>query len=52
MDADMGGTQIFEPLKSIFHNKPIKGHPRQVEFIKHRKVQLNSLWAIVQKAFK
>lgn len=38
MDADMGGTQIFEPLKSIFHNKPIKGHPRQVEFIKHRKV--------------
>ena len=30
MDADMGGTEIYEPFKHIYGKKVSKGHPRQV----------------------
>lgn len=30
MEADMGGTQIYDPLKSIFEKKMIEGHPKQI----------------------
>ena len=28
--ADLGGTELFDPLKNIFSHKPMKGLPRQV----------------------
>ena len=30
MDADMGGTEIYEPFKHIYDNEVSKGRPRQV----------------------
>ena len=30
MDADMGGTEIYEPFKHIYDSEVSKGRPRQV----------------------
>ena len=30
MDSDMGGTQIYDPLKSILDQKVINKYPRQI----------------------
>ena len=30
LEADLGGTELFDPLKDIFSHAPIKGMPRQV----------------------
>lgn len=30
MDADLGGTEILEPLKAIYSRAPIQGHPLQL----------------------
>ena len=30
LQADLGGTELFDPLKDIFSHAPLKGLPRQV----------------------
>lgn len=30
MSADMGGTEIYEPLDKILKNKVIEGYPKQI----------------------
>ena len=30
MSANMGGTEIFKPLKNVFKNKPSASYSRQV----------------------
>lgn len=40
MDANMGGTNIFMPLKSVFDNRSITGHKRQVKQEHNRSIDL------------
>ncbi len=35
MDADMGGTEILQPLKHIYSQSCYPDHPRQVQPIDH-----------------
>ena len=30
MEANMGGTEVFEPLKKELQSKPLKGYPKHV----------------------
>lgn len=30
MSADMGGTEIYNPLRDLLISKPIEGYPKQV----------------------
>ena len=30
MNADMGGTEIYDPLKKLLEEKVIEGYPRQI----------------------
>ena len=44
MAADMGGTEIYQPLKHILGKSVIKGHPRQVGVhILYNLLQVNRL---------
>ena len=30
MQADMGGTEVYEPLKDLLRSNPIEGYPKQI----------------------
>ena len=30
MEANMGGTNIYDPLKNVFDSRVIQGYPRQI----------------------